>query len=94
MPARRGWMDDVGRLCEMVRGLCPRDCIRWAVEGGGRTVSDVGAIGHAGRVRLTRPGSHANAGRRGRRPLRTGAEPSLRHRGKQLCKRLKLPPTP
>ncbi len=86
MPARRGWMDDVGRLCEMVRGLCPRDCIRWAVEGGGRTVSDVGAIGHAGRVRLTRPGGHANAGRRGRRPLRAAAKRRYQHRGKQMRK--------
>ena len=37
---------------------------------GRRTVGDVGAVGHAGRLRLTRPGGRANAGRRGRRPLR------------------------
>ena len=62
--------DNVGRPYEMVRGLCPRDCIRWAVEGGGRTVGGAGAIGHATRLQQTHPGNPANAGRRGRRPLR------------------------
>ena len=58
------------RASQMVRGRCPRDCIRWAVDIGRRTVGDVGAIGHAERMCLTYLGNPANAGRRGRRPLR------------------------
>ena len=72
-------MGGVGTPVKMVRGLCPRDMMRWAVDGGGRTGGDAGAIGHAGRVRLTQAGGHANAGRRGRRPLRAGAKPDLQH---------------
>ena len=52
----------------MVRGLRPRNCIRWAVNGGGRAVGNAGAIGHAERLRLTHPGNPATTGRRGRRP--------------------------
>ena len=70
----------------MVRGLRPRDCIRWVVDGGGRTVGDVGAVGHATRMRLTRPGCHTNAGRRGRRPLRASARRRYPHHGKRMCK--------
>ena len=50
------------RPCEMVRGLRPRDCIRWAVDGGGRAVSNTGVIGHAGHPHLPHPGSHATRG--------------------------------
>ena len=52
----------------MVRGLCPRNRIRWDVDRDGCTVVNTGAIGHAERVRLTRPGGHTTAGRRGCRP--------------------------
>ena len=64
--------DGLGSPVTMVRGLCPRDCIRWGVDGTVRTVGDAGAVGHAERMRPTRPGGHANTGRRGRRPLRVG----------------------
>ena len=70
----------------MVRGLCPRDRIRVKADVTVCTVGDAVAIGHAQRMRLTRPGSHANAGRRGRRPLRAEAKPRYQHRGKQLRK--------
>ena len=56
-----------------------RDWIRWVVEGGGRTVGDMRDVSHAERMRLTQLGNPAAAGRRGRRPLRAGGEPSLRH---------------
>ena len=72
-------MDDAGRPYEMVRGRCPRDCIRRVVDEGGRTVGNAGTVGHAGRVRLTRPGSNPTAGRRGRRPLRATATRTLQH---------------
>ena len=83
------WMtDDVGSTRQptfapapMVRGRRPRNRIRWAVDGGGRTVGNVGAVGHAERVRLTRLGGHGTAGRRGRRPLRASAERRYPHRG-------------
>ena len=51
---------------------------------GGCTVSDLGAAGHAQRLRLTRPGGHATAGRRGRRPLRATAERTLQHTTRQM----------
>ena len=64
-PLRR-MSDDVGCTRQptsapvpMVRGLCPRDWMRGVVDVNGRTVSNAGAIGHAERVRLTRPGSYA-----------------------------------
>ena len=56
-----------------------RDWIRWVVVGGGRTVGDMCDVSHAERMRLTQLGNPAAAGRRGRRPLRAGGEPSLRH---------------
>ena len=62
----------------MVRGLCPRDCIRGVVNGGGRGVGGASAVGHAEQVRLTRPGGHVNAGRRGRRPLRAVQDVGIR----------------
>ena len=77
---------------KMVRGLCPRNFIRWAVDGGGRAIGNVGAIGQAGRMRLTRPGNHANAGRRGRRPLRAGARRRYPHHSKQMRKGNRLRP--
>ena len=46
---------------------------------GRRTVENVGRIGHAQRLRLTQPGGHTTAGRRGRRPLRAAAKRTLRH---------------
>ena len=61
---------------------------------GRRTVGDVGAVGHAERPHTTHPGGHTTAGRRGRRPLRATAERRCQHRGKQMCKRRKPPPTP
>ena len=70
----------------MVRGLCPRDMIRGAVDGGGCAVSNVGAIGHAKRLPPTHPGGHTTAGRRGRRPLRAGGKPRYQHRGKHMRK--------
>ena len=85
-PPGLGMKDDIGRPFEMVRGLCPRDFICWAVKGFGRTVVKAGAIGQAERMRLMRPGNPANAGRRGRRPLRAGAKPRYQHRGKQMRK--------
>ncbi len=39
----------------MVRGLCPRDWMRGEVGATVRAVGDVGAVGHAERVHLTRP---------------------------------------
>ena len=57
----------------MVRGLCPRDRIRGAVDARRVRRRKRGQIGHAERVRLTKSGNPANAGRRGRRPLRAGA---------------------
>ena len=54
----------------MVRGRCPRDRIRWVADVTVRTVGNAGKIGHAERPQPPHPGSHANAGRRGRRPLR------------------------
>ena len=66
-------------VAQMVRGLCPRNRIRWAVDATSHTVSNSGAVGHAERVRLTRPGSNPTAGRRGRRPLRAIAKRRLRH---------------
>ena len=62
----------------MVRGLCPRDFIRWVVDGGGRDLGDVGAVGHAQRLRLTRPGGHSTAAHRGRCALRATAKRTLR----------------
>ena len=70
----------------MVRGLRPRNRIRWALDVGIRTVGDVGAIGHAERLQPTHPGGRANAGRRGRCPLRAGGKPRYAHRGKQMRK--------
>ena len=78
----------------MVRGLRPRNCIRWAVNGGGRAVGNAGAIGHAERLRLTHPGNPTTTGRRGRRPLRAVAKRKNQHHGKQMRHRRKLPPTP
>ena len=52
------------RPYKMVRGLCPRDWIRYGR--GARTAGNAGAIGQAGRVRLTRP-----AGRKGNGDGRT-----------------------
>ena len=37
-------------------------------------------------MRLTRPGGHTNAGRRGRRPLRASARRRYPHHGKRMCK--------
>ena len=54
----------------MVRGRCPRDMIRVEVDGGRRTVSNAGAIGHAERVHPTRPGGLAATVHRGRCTLR------------------------
>ena len=54
----------------MVRGLRPRNRIRWAVDATVHIVGNAGASGHAQRPQPPRPGSHATAGRRGRRPLR------------------------
>ena len=54
----------------MVRGLCPRDFIRWAENVTVRTASNVGATGHAQRLRLTRPGGHSTTVHRGRCTLR------------------------
>ena len=54
------------RPYEMVRGRCPRDMIRGVVDGGGWTVGDVGASGHADHPQQPHPGSHATTGRRGR----------------------------
>ena len=59
---------------------------RLATPPQGRAVGDAGAVGHTGRMRLTRPSGHANAGRRGCRPLRVGAKRRYQHRGKQLRK--------
>ena len=67
------------RPYKMVRGLCPRDWMRWAVDVRRRAVGNVVKIGQAEQMRLTQPGGHANAGRRGRRPLRTTAKLSLQH---------------
>ena len=74
------------RPYKMVRGLYPRDCIRGAVDIAGRAESNAAAIGHAKRLPPTHPGNPANAGRRGRRPLRAGAKPRYQHRGKQMRK--------
>ena len=71
---------------KMVRGRCPRNRIRWAVDGGGCTMGDVGAIGHAKRQHPPHPGGYATAGRRGRRPLRDVAKRRYPHRGKQMRK--------
>ena len=79
---------------EMVRGLCPRNRIRWAVNRCGCTVGNVGKIGHAERVQQTHPGSNPTAGRRGRRPFRASAKRRYQHRGKRMRHRRKLPPTP
>ena len=51
---------------------------------GWRAVCIVGKIGQAGRLRLTRPGGHTSAGRRGRRPLRSTAKPALRHETQRM----------
>ena len=71
--------DNVGAPVKMVRGWCPRNYIRWPVGGRGRTEGDVGAAGQAQRLRLTCPGGHTTAGRRGRRPLRATAIRTLQH---------------
>ena len=47
---------------QMVRGLCPRDSIRWAVDVTVRTVGDAGAIGQAKRMRLSQLGNHTEQG--------------------------------
>ena len=98
-PFRR-MTDDVGSTRQptsapapMVRGLRPRDCIRWVVDVTGRAAENAVKIGHAERPRLTKPGNTATTGRRGRRPLRAGGKPRYPHRGKQARKRPKCPPT-
>ncbi len=53
---------------------------------GGCDAGNAGAIGQATRLHLTRPGGHAKAGRRGRRPLRAEAKRRNPHRGKQMRK--------
>ena len=45
---------------------------------------NAGAVGQAERVRLTRPGNIATAGRRGRRPLRATARRRSRHIGQRM----------
>ena len=47
----------------MVRGLCPRDMIRVAVDVTRRTVSNAVAIGHAKRPQPVNRGGHATSGR-------------------------------
>ena len=49
---------------------------RWTL--GWRTAGGVGAIRHAQRLRLTRPGGHATTVHRGRCTLRVGAKQTLR----------------
>ena len=73
------------RPYEMVRGRCPRDWMRWVINEGGRAVGNVSKTGHAKRLRLPHPGSHATAGRRGRRPLRLGARHTLRDVMQVVC---------
>ena len=58
----------------MVRGLRPRDWMRWVVDGGGRTVGDAGAVGHAERVRLTQPRRSHDRGASRTPPLTGGCE--------------------
>ena len=70
----------------MVRGLRPRDMMRGAVVGGGRAVSNVGAVGQAGRLRLTYPGNPATTVHRGRCTLRASAKPTLRHTTQRVRK--------
>ena len=69
-PSRPRSTDCLGRPYKMVRGLCQRDWIRGVVDVTRCAVSNAGAIGHAKRLQQTHPGNPANAGRRGRRPLR------------------------
>ena len=64
---------------QMERGRCPRDCKRGEVDGGGSTVGDAGAIGHAGHPRQHCPGGHVTMVHRGRCTLRVGAYRTLRH---------------
>ncbi len=66
-------------VAPMVRGLCPRDCIRWAADEGERAVGNVGAIGHAGHPRQHCPGGHTTMVHRGRCTLQAGAYRTLRH---------------
>ena len=51
------------RPFEKVRGLCPRDRIRWAADITVRTVGDAVAIGHAERPQPVNRGRHATQGR-------------------------------
>ena len=67
------------RPYKMVRGLCPRDWMRWVVDGSGRTVGNAGAVGHAAQMRLAHPGNPAAAAHRGRCALRAVTKPALRH---------------
>ena len=82
--AAYGAADAVPSRLPMVRGRCPRYCIRWVMDGGGYTVVNAGAVGQAERLRLTRPGNIATAGRRGRRPLRATARRRSRHIGQRM----------
>ena len=77
----------------MVRGRCPRNRIRWAVNRGVRPIGNAVTSGHAQRQHPPHPGNPVTAGRRGRRPLRAGGKPRYQHRGKQARKRPKCPPT-
>ena len=70
----------------MVRGLCPRDCIRWAVHGGGCAVGDAGAVGHTQRLRQRCPGGYVTMVHRGRCTLQDGAYRTLRHTSLRLRK--------
>ena len=63
----------------MVRGLCPRDWMRGAVDVTVRAVVDAGAIGHAERPRQRCPGGHVTTVHRGRCTLQAAAKPALRN---------------
>ena len=58
----------------MVRGLCPRDWIRWVADARRTHRGDAGAVGHAERMRLTHPGNHPAQGASRTPPPTAGCE--------------------
>ena len=71
------------RQFEMVRGLCPRDRIRGAVDGCGRTVGNAGASGHA-----ERPQRKGGRGGRVARAIDAVRRPTAAHRGRCALRRV------
>ena len=78
------------RPYKMVRGLCPRDMIHEVVNGVGRAVGNMGAVGHADYPQPANRGRHATQGERGGGVARgTSAvrRPTAAHRGRCALRR-------